>query len=169
MFVSERSSVWVSAGAHLNWANYSPLSRLTGLTDLQLAHCSGTLPMHWLAAATGLVRLFVKGNGAAWGQTVALAGGAGTLALLDGLRELYFGLCEFTEADGPPPLPSSLERLQPGAVRRPHACMLSPPDTIALPRCDDCHHRRCSPRRQRCAHTPSFLRATCPTPMLPCT
>lgn len=93
-------SFWLATGAHLNWADYSPLSRLTGLTDLQLAHCSGALPMHWLAAAPGLVRLYIKGNGAAAGQTVALAGGAAALSLLDNLEDLYLGLCEFTEADG---------------------------------------------------------------------
>lgn len=93
-------SLWLATGAHLNWADYSPLSRLTGLTDLQLAHCSGALPMHWLAAAPGLVRLYIKGNGAAAGQTVALAGGAAALSLLDNLEDLYLGLCEFTEADG---------------------------------------------------------------------
>eukprot|EP00892_Ulva_mutabilis_P002000 jgi/Ulvmu1/11800/UM080_0011.1 len=106
----------VLSGAHLNWADYSPLSRLTALTDLQLAHCSGALPMQWLAAAAGLRRLYVKGNGAAWGQTVALAGGATALSLLDGLQELYLGLCEFTEADGhtrmwPPPCISHLSTL----------------------------------------------------------
>lgn len=92
----------VCAGAHLNWADYSPLSRLTALTDLQLAHCSGALPMHWLAAAPGLVRLYVKGNGAAAGQTVALAGTPASVSLLSSLQELYLGLCEFTEADGAP-------------------------------------------------------------------
>lgn len=128
------------AGAHLNWADYSPLSRLTALTDLQLAHCSGALPMHWLAASPGLARLYVKGNGAAAGQTVALAGSPAVLSLLASLRELYLGLCEFTQADGAPRVPhaSMPACARPAALRYIHTSRSKARSTD-----HECHGQSC--------------------------
>jgi hypothetical protein len=88
------------AGAHLNWKNYSPIASLTRLTELQLAHCSGALPLAWLQGMPGLERLYLKGNGAAAAQMIALLGGAALLATLNSLKDLYLGLTLFTEDDG---------------------------------------------------------------------
>lgn len=148
-------SFWLATGAHLNWADYSPLSRLTGLTDLQLAHCSGALPMHWLAAAPGLVRLYIKGNGAAAGQTVALAGGAAALSLLDNLEDLYLGLCEFTEADGALPGHVVCRRADPWWHRLRHSLLSRRAAGVSLRRAEARLHtckRHSAGRVWSCSH-----------------
>lgn len=87
-------------GAHLNWKSYAPISHLTALSELQLAHCSGALPLAWLQCMPRLKRLYLKGNGASAASMIALGGSANMLASLDTLEELYLGLCLFVEGDG---------------------------------------------------------------------
>lgn len=90
----------VTTGAHLNWKSYAPISHLTSLSELQLAHCSGALPLAWLQCMPRLARLYLKGNGASAAQMLALGGGAHLLGSLDTLEELYLGLCMFVQYDG---------------------------------------------------------------------
>ena len=90
----------IAAGAHLNWKSYAPISHLTTLSELQLAHCSGALPIAWLQCMPRLARLYLKGNGASAASMIALGGGACMLASLESLEELYLGLCVFVEYDG---------------------------------------------------------------------
>ena len=95
------STVTSAAGAHLNWKSYAFISALNALTELQLAHCSGTVQLPWLAELPHLRRLYLKGNGAGSAyQMVTLAGGHEWLTQLSELRELYLGLVAFVEADG---------------------------------------------------------------------
>lgn len=71
------------------------------LTELQFAHCSGALPLAWLAGLTRLRRLYLKGNGANMPQMIGLVGAPSLLpALAGGLVDLYLGLCAFVADDG---------------------------------------------------------------------
>jgi hypothetical protein len=89
------------AGAHLSWKSYAFIASLTALTSLQLAHCSGTFQLPWLAETPLLRRLYLKGNGPGSTYTmVTLVGGYEWLTGLQHLEELYMGLVAFVEADG---------------------------------------------------------------------
>lgn len=65
-----------------------------------------------------LRRLYLKGNGAAAAQMIALGGGPQLLASLDSLQELYLGLCVFVEYDGAPCVPALVSPLLPRCLGR---------------------------------------------------
>lgn len=103
----QRLSLGKDAGAHFNWTSYAFLSQLTALTDLQLAHCSGALPLPWLTALPRLRRLYLKGNSpASTYQLIGLTGGHECLTGMTALEELYLGLVAFVEENGVPLLTS---------------------------------------------------------------